>query len=40
MGKALEEMLKWLFAIAIVSFPLAVWKIVEIIIWITKKLMG
>lgn len=34
MGKAVDALYKALFASIIIAWPLAIWKIIEILIWI------
>jgi hypothetical protein len=33
-AKYVENTLAWMFLIIIITFPLAIWKVIDIIIWI------
>lgn len=35
-GDGLYDLIKWLFIIACIAAPFAIWKIIEIIFWLFK----
>lgn len=37
-GKAIEALFKMLFIVCCLSTPLAIWKIIDIVIWVIKHI--
>lgn len=37
-GEAFDAFMKFLFAVVIISVPLAIWKLVEICLWVGKHI--